>query len=148
MPGHTASGGRGFPVTTFRVSPLEHLKPLLNLKKKNQKLFVSCFLKCQKNTKETTATSSIGPHEITLSKSRNRDKELVSVKRKTERKRKGEKGGKEEGKRGGQYEWPDPFLALIKGRKRNRLGPHCPACTQDEEALICVTESLPQYFFS
>lgn len=52
MPGHTASGGRGFPVTTFRVSPLEHLKPLLNLKKKTKNYLWVVSLNAKKTQKK------------------------------------------------------------------------------------------------
>ena len=127
---------------------------VLSLHGKN--LFVSYFLKCQKTSK-TTATRSVGPHEITLPKSWQRDKELgISQKkeRKKERKRRAE--GRGEGKRGkererklpGRCEQQGPFLALTrKAGGENPLGLHSHRVHEGCKGIDAWDKKYPSVFF-
>lgn len=102
----------------------------------------------KKKTNETTVTSSVGPHLITLSKSRKWDKELLSVKRKVSKRKKSK-----ERREGGKAPWPIwtawPFSCPHQeGRERKQTGsPLLQASTLDEKVLPSCDSKYPSSIF-
>ena len=112
-----------------------------------EKSFVVCFLHAKK-TSEITATGSVGQHEITLSKSWKRDKELgIGQKRERKKERKKSKGGREGKKPTAQIS--RVTLSLPSSGRQGQKPDWVPtptAPTQDGKVLIPVTKSILQYF--